>query len=299
MVYTHYWTQTRAFTAEEWTETTEAIREIVSYTENMLAAPLGNGTGDPGTRPVFGAGEILFNGVGADSYETFAFSRKVLKGAVGDGTCYDSHGFCKTARKPYDVAVTATLCYLASVTGTHSVSSDGRGVDFVAGLNAARQAVPAKANMLDIPIDIMREDRWTGPWVRTGEKCHYHARFCVDGFGYVSHRDKTWYRFPSHQALAEFLDRNKRATFKTGSRTSLGIYGREEPDIWKASGSFDAARHARIAKAQTKVLKTLFPVGAAHAHNPPAYIRPGEMPRPEDAGTFCYSLSELLQKVAA
>lgn len=294
MGYTQYQTQKRSFTSDEWREVTADIREILSYVENMLGVPLGNGMGESGTRPDFNMKEIMFNGIGDDAHETFVLHRvrcKEYEGGTLGWSC------TKTARKPYDVAVTACLCYLASVTETHTVSSDGQGSDFMLGLDAARKALSRKANVLDIPIDIMREDRWTGPWVNHRYGSKYEARFCVDGHGYIEKgNEKAWYRFDTHLDLARFLDANKYASFARGGNTGFGSYPAHEPDIWKAYGSFDAARHARIAKAQNKVLSKLFPVDAAHDFPPPAFIRPGDMITDAE---FHYSLSDLLNKIAA
>jgi hypothetical protein len=72
--------------------------------------------------------------------------------------------------------------------------------------------------------------------------------------------------------------------------------GYVEPNIWNAMGSFDAARHKRIAKAQFLYLTELFQTrDAVYSQKPPAYVRPGEMPEPE---TRHYSFSELLKELA-
>jgi hypothetical protein len=60
-------------------------------------------------------------------------------------------------------------------------------------------------------------------------------------------------------------------------------------------GSFDEARHIRIAKAQTRALLPLFPVPVEHAQKPPAYVRPGDMPEPT---TNAYYFSDLLKELA-
>jgi hypothetical protein len=39
-------------------------------------------------------------------------------------------------------------------------------------------------------------------------------------------------------------------------------------------------------------------VPVAHAEKPPAFVRPGEFTRPEDDSAFCYSLADLIAKVA-
>lgn len=313
MGYTHYWTQTRNFTPAEWIVVVDDIRAILTYAQHDCGIALANGNGDGGTSPEFGE-TIMFNGVGDDSHETMLINRRVPK-AKYEGDFNPSWDFCKTARKPYGPVVTACLCYLTTVTrredpashepiiGTEvfTASSDGDGSDFLVGLDLARKALPRVANMLDIPMDVMKSDRWCGPWVNivggaTGceANTNFEVHFCVDRKGYVLRpRTGESYCFESHLALARFLDKTKFAKFTSGGSTGWGSYGREEPDIWHASGSFDAARHLRIKRAQEKVLKTLFPVDAACAQQPPAYVRPGEMP--DNAGhEFCYSIGDLL-----
>lgn len=296
MGYTHYWTQKRSFTDDEWVEMTSDIQDILSYVENAMGIPLANARGDGGTRPEFSATRIAFNGLIDDSHETFSIERKRSR-LYPDATL--GADFCETARKPYDTAVTACLCYLSSVTGTHVVTSDGEGGDFVVGLDAARKAVPRKANILDIPIGIMQADRWTGPWVHMSTPS-YEVYFCVDGKGYIRQcKTDSWYCFPTHVSLGEFLHRNRQATFRTGGTTSFGGYGRIEPDIWNASGSFDQARNKRLGRVQAKMLAKLFPADPEHDHRPPAFVRPGDYVRPEDDGTFFYSLDEVLKQVEA
>lgn len=293
MGYTHYWTQNRSFTADEWTGLSTDIAEILKYVENDLGVPLADGGGEHATRPVFDADDIIFNGLGDDAHETFIIHRKRQKAWEGGRLGGD---FCKTARKPYDVAVTACLCYLASVTETHVVNSDGRGGDFMTGLATARAAVPSKANVLDIPLDLMKEDRWTGPWISGQQGSGYEVHFCIDGYGYVERLSThDWYRFESHEALGRFLTASKTAIFRKSGRTSFGRYEAVESDIWNASGSFDEARHKRIARAQAKALYYLFPVWSESVR-PPAFVRPGDLPRPEEQGAFCYSLTELMQR---
>jgi hypothetical protein len=71
--------------------------------------------------------------------------------------------------------------------------------------------------------------------------------------------------------------------------------GNVEPNIWNSTGSFDKARHMRIAKAQVRALLPLFPVPVEHAQRPPAYVRPGDMPEP---ATSAYYFSDLLKELA-
>lgn len=311
MGYTHYYTQNRNFTKAEWKIVSADLKAIVDYAQHECGIPLANGNGDGGTSPQFSDTAILFNGVGDDGHETFIVRRVVptVKEYEGHNPAWD---FTKTAQKPYDDVVTACLCYLGSVTrrdlngepimGTevYSASSDGAGSDFLTGLDLARKALPRVANQLDIPMPVMESDRWCAPWISLrGDKPKFEVHFCRDGKGYVLHKRES-YCFESHVALAHFLDRSKRVDTGRDHYASWGGMRREnyriEPDIWNATGSFDKERQARIAKAQDKVLATLFPVDPACSHQPPAYVRPGEMP--DNAGReFCYSIAELLASI--
>lgn len=297
MGYTHYWTMTRNLSADAWAEVSTDIAEILKYVEHTFGLPLGDGSGDAHTRPLLDSKGIDFNGLGDDSHESFVIGPKRVKtwehGTLGSN-------FCKTAHKPYDIAVTACLCYLDSCLEPRafSVSSDGYGHNFLDGLEAARQALPRKANVLDIPLGVRENDRWTGPWI-CGSSENYQVKFCVNGKAYVLHAKESRC-FPDHASLGVWLDARKVVTFRQGGTTGWGGYGRTEPNIWDATGSFDKARHDRIAKAQARILAPLFnglePDSVTH-DQPPAFVRPGDLPRPEDAGTFHYDLAALIGSV--
>lgn len=321
MGYTHYWTQQRDFARKEWETVAADLRTIITYAQHECGIALGDGMGDAGTSPQVSDDVVVFNGVGKDSHETLIIRRAIRTKPDYEGETDLASDFCKTERKPYDPVVTACLCYLSTATRkenpkTHepvigsevfSVGSDGNGSDFLVGLDLARKALaPRLGNELDIPMDVMLSDRWCPPHVNVnggGGGCtrnkNYEVRFCVDGRGYVLRpRTKESYCFESHKALALFLDQTKSATFAKGGNTGWGRYGREEPDIWHASGSFDEARHDRIKKAQEKILRTLFPAGATCAQQPPLFVRPGEMP--DNVGRdFCYSIGDLLNLASA
>lgn len=85
-----------------------------------------------------------FNGLNDDAHETFY---------VDQGN--DEWSFCKTARKPYDVAVTAILAYLE---GAHpdkfSVGSDGDSDDWQAGIKLLKTALGTKAAFAQVPAEI-------------------------------------------------------------------------------------------------------------------------------------------------
>jgi hypothetical protein len=300
MGYTHYWTQARDFTREEWSQVREDVEALLKDVEHVQGIPLANGQGEPGSRAEITDNKIWFNGAGDGHHETFCLNRKRPRKERGEPHGWD---FCKTARKPYDLAVTAALCYLCSVPdpAVFTASSDGHGKDFLDGLAEARRALPRYANILDIPMNILRSDRWCGPWVSCYEASGFDVQFCVDGKGYVE-RIKTGerYCFETHLALAQFLDKTKEVKFPRRLKVRFGHHaddvGNVEPNIWNSFGSFDKDRHLRIAVAQSRALEPLFPVDPAHAQKPPDYVRPGEMPEPATRAYYFHELLEELSK---
>jgi hypothetical protein len=102
----------------------ETFESFVADCKKLCKAskvPVVNGTGDKGTRPAFGPDRVAFNGVEDDSHETFW----VQPGAK-------DFDFCKTARKPYDLCVTACLIALKRHSPSSVVSSDGGSEDWQA-----------------------------------------------------------------------------------------------------------------------------------------------------------------------
>lgn len=179
MGYTHYWTQKRDMTREEWAELVEGAMSIAAgailsgvaicreYTEPMQLADM------DGNR-------ICFNGSGDDGHETFLLTRKRDK---------ENWNFCKTARKPYDDVVTAILAYLDSIHGDKWViTSDGRTADWARGVEIARKAWPAKANQTQAPRDVIETDRYARYYDRDK---HYQVACSHDGRLWVErHSDK-------------------------------------------------------------------------------------------------------------
>lgn len=151
MGYTHYWTHKNRFTNDEWRTVREDINAILCAAQDS-GVQLGDSCG---TAPLTEFNQIwtngnkhdsviVFNGLGEESHETFVIYQN------GNGW-----NFCKTARKAYDVAVTACLVYLESTyPKKFTASSDGQVGDWQAGLDLARAALPRLDNVLKIPRDI-------------------------------------------------------------------------------------------------------------------------------------------------
>ena len=116
MGYTHYWKLPK-INKKTWAKIQAAAKEIVTEVPNLLQDSF-----DTTKPPVVGPDIIQFNGKGQDGHETFYVQRSDPGG----------FNFCKTARKPYDKAVTAVLCvvghYLTkegALKKPYSISSDG------------------------------------------------------------------------------------------------------------------------------------------------------------------------------
>ena len=114
MGYTHYWNFIEEPSREKFIEFAEGVKQIVA-----TAQEAGIDIADE----EYGDDKIVFNGVGADSHETFFVS--------ADGVDFN---FCKTAQKPYDIAVTASLILAKKVFGDNiKISSDGDWSDWEGG----------------------------------------------------------------------------------------------------------------------------------------------------------------------
>jgi hypothetical protein len=145
MGYTHYWNQTKSLTMPQWIVVHKDICSIIKEAGRQGIKLEADGYGAPrGKAPYRGADFIAFNGAGHESHETFS----VCPIKDDDG----NHGwFCKTARKPYDTAVTAILIYLESIAGMIKADSDGYRDDWNQGLDLARRAIPMHRGELAIP----------------------------------------------------------------------------------------------------------------------------------------------------
>ena len=254
MGYTHYWHQRCDIGKDAWGTIVEDVAVILAFIEHEQGVPLASWIGAGGSRPLLNAREIAFNGLGDDQHESL-----VIQPARTDSSSW----FCKTARKPYDLAVTAVLSYLSSVAETHYVTSDGHGAEWLAGVEAVRQALPQYGNTVDIPRGVMENDRWVGPWIHN-RSTRYQFRFCIDGKAYIIRaKDGLAYVFPNHKdAAAWALPHN---------------------DLLNPMGSFTKQRWTNIASGQTRLFKAKFEQGQMfqpeRMGRPPLYVRPDEFPR--------------------
>jgi hypothetical protein len=125
MGYTHYWqTKSTPADSENWNRACEDIRRLIAAAPVKVVYEYDQ----PTLPPEVNGEKVWFNGIGPDGHETFVVTRIPEPWGEGCG------GFCKTARKPYDVLVTASLLALKAHLGDWiTLSSDGNWERRVAG----------------------------------------------------------------------------------------------------------------------------------------------------------------------
>lgn len=110
MGYTTYWKKL-SFTDANWEKLRKDVRKLLKTLPEGVKVQREY---DKDSRPLIGKDAIAFNGVGDDGHETFWLDKNET-----------AFSFCKTARKPYDLAVCGVLM-LASIHATSGeISSDG------------------------------------------------------------------------------------------------------------------------------------------------------------------------------
>lgn len=114
MGYTHYWKTTKPvkLNEEQWGNLCDVIREIITECKKQNIKLVIDC--DEDKAPLIRDDEICFNGFGDLGHENFYLQTQM-----------DSFSFCKTARKPYDLAVTATLLILHHIEPNIIITSDG------------------------------------------------------------------------------------------------------------------------------------------------------------------------------
>ena len=114
MGYTHYMTRdNHDFDKDQWNKAILDFYKILPEYMDRL-------DNDPESSQCLKANteEILFNGIGENSHETFYIDRVVSEGKY--------FNFCKTARKPYDIVVCVSmLIFKKHFPSQLEISSDG------------------------------------------------------------------------------------------------------------------------------------------------------------------------------
>lgn len=290
MGYTHHWKQPKDFTAKAWKEACEDIQAILTNVEHVQGVPLSSANGEGLHRPEVTDTWIAFNGLGDDSHESCCVYHKRPPLESWQKPADRGSDFCKTAGKPYDVAVTAVLAYLEAAHG-FSVDSDGSGTDWLAGVAVARAAVPRYANQIDIPLSVRKADRWSyrNSLPISNNYSDFGIGLCIDGYVYVYNPkdERECYRFASTDEAREFFTSVKEPKFKPRRGHHFrftSIESRSQP-LFETSGSYDAKRANDLRREQNKVLSVLIESGKVTGRNiqPPAFARPKALLAPNEA----------------
>jgi len=150
MGYTHYWTMKKAKRGQSAQLENDYQRAVLACAKIAKAyyKDIGGLSGYTAHTALGAYGGIELNGKGDDAHEPF-----ILREHYSETRELD---FCKTARKPYDVVVTACLIALKYHLGDNiEISSDGNCCDWVEGLELAKRVLKRKT--LEIPLELDRE----------------------------------------------------------------------------------------------------------------------------------------------
>jgi hypothetical protein len=131
--YTHYFDIPKKLDQDKFNTLGEQVKKIVKACRAKGIA-IGDGAGNV-SEPDIDSNEIMFNGVGSEAHETLCIKRTSDNKAWQERTAL-VFNFCKTARKPYDVAVTASLIAMKELFPKCELSSDG---DDEGGWNEGRE----------------------------------------------------------------------------------------------------------------------------------------------------------------
>ena len=113
MGYTNYWHQHRDFTKIEW----DQIKEEYDYIKEVCEGVIVDET--------ITADQIVFNGDSKKDHHHETFVIKKIAKTKKDYEEQDmSFNFCKTAMKPYDLAVWHMLCFINRICPEFPISRD-------------------------------------------------------------------------------------------------------------------------------------------------------------------------------
>jgi hypothetical protein len=123
--FTRYWTVTRDVDPETVLEAGRKMGDVVRLSGVSLAGP--DGTGEPIVN--VSTGEVAFNGVEGEDYETFRWPPDLVAGQASSGDQNSVFDFCKTGLLPYDAVVAACLAVAQEVLGESMTVEADRAID--------------------------------------------------------------------------------------------------------------------------------------------------------------------------
>jgi hypothetical protein len=123
--FTRYWTVTRDVDPQSVLEAGRKMGDVVRVSGVSLAGP--DGTGKPIVN--VNTGEVAFNGVEGEDYETFRWPPDFVTGQASPTDQNSVFDFCKTGRLPYDAVVAACLAVAQEVLGESMTVEADRVID--------------------------------------------------------------------------------------------------------------------------------------------------------------------------
>lgn len=142
MGYTHYFSQLKDCTPEQWAKITAAFCKAFRNGGAMIQSEYDA----PGTLPEVNSEHVSFNGNGDDGHETMCVHR--TQQPIPDWQTDKANGtfaFCKTAAKPYDQYVVCLLVLMHNYApGVWRISSDGGAEEWQLGKAMAEIAAAAR-----------------------------------------------------------------------------------------------------------------------------------------------------------
>lgn len=140
MGYTHYWYREQEIDPEIYDQIVSDFKRIIPlFVESGVVLANGSRTG----QPIVTSEKVLFNGRGEEGHEGFYFPRLII---LNDWETPNEKGqyfdFCKTAEKPYDLAVTSFLLIAKHhLQDKLRLSSDGEHEDWKAAICLCEQVL--------------------------------------------------------------------------------------------------------------------------------------------------------------
>ena len=137
---------------EGWKKAIPTIKKILKKYADIVQYEL-----DDRRKPVANGKKIRFNGIGEDGHETFYVENSAKQNDLGHNP---SFGFCKTARKPYDIVVCEVCLVLKAFCPHFDLDSDGFSghlSDQTDGVNVDGQWNQAMENVKEYGLDFHAE----------------------------------------------------------------------------------------------------------------------------------------------
>lgn len=142
MGYTHYWHRKKTFNTAKFAAAAIDINKLITSTDVKVQWEM-----DDKRSPELTDKLVRFNGIGKEGHETFYVPRDLEPDEWSKPEKGKYFTFCKTAQKPYDLLVAASLVVLKHHLGKDiDVSSDGDKADWEAPVSLVQSTLGYGSN---------------------------------------------------------------------------------------------------------------------------------------------------------